>query len=62
LENFSPLFSGLCGLCAFARDIPSFGCGSATLVVRKNPFMVRQAHHEGDGEGRSAIFSHDRLW
>jgi len=21
----------LCGLCVFARDIPSFGCGSAAL-------------------------------
>jgi hypothetical protein len=24
-------FSVLCGLCAFARDIPSFGCGFAAL-------------------------------
>ena len=42
--------------------------------MRKNPFMVRQAHHERDEEmkiqilslrpepveGRAAIFSHDR--
>jgi hypothetical protein len=27
LEKNVLLFSGLCGLCIFARDIPSFGCG-----------------------------------
>ena len=31
LENFSPLFSDLRDLCAFARDIPAFGCGYVAL-------------------------------
>lgn len=30
-EFFSPLFSDLCGLCVFAGDNPSFGCGYAAL-------------------------------
>jgi hypothetical protein len=30
-RNNSPLFSDLCGLGVFARDIPSFGCGPAAL-------------------------------
>jgi len=29
--RFSKLFSELCGLCAFARDIPNFASGSAAL-------------------------------
>jgi hypothetical protein len=30
-RNYSPLFSDLCGLGVFARDIPAFGCGPAAL-------------------------------
>jgi hypothetical protein len=33
-EDFSPLFSDLCGLCVFAGDNPSFGCGVAALRLR----------------------------
>ena len=40
-ELFSPLFSDLCGLCVFAGDNPSFGCGSAALGLRgENSFTV----------------------
>jgi len=31
-QDFSPLFSDLCGLCVFAGDNPSFGCGSSRAV------------------------------
>ena len=31
LEKLFTLFSDLCGLGVFARDIPSFGCGPAAL-------------------------------
>ena len=30
-EFFTVIFFDLCGLCAFAGDIPSFGCGGAAL-------------------------------
>jgi hypothetical protein len=30
-KTFPPLISELCGLSAFAGDIPKFGCGAATL-------------------------------
>jgi hypothetical protein len=33
-EDLSPLFSDLCGLCVFAGDNPSFGCGVAALRLR----------------------------
>jgi len=31
LATQKPEYPFLCGLCAFARDIPSFGCGVAAL-------------------------------
>ena len=36
-EDFSPLFSDLCGLRVFAGDNPSFSCGEpgCALVVSK---------------------------
>jgi hypothetical protein len=53
-EFFSPLFSDLCGLCVFAGDNPSFGCGSAALghrgekMIRRMCKAARQIDNECD--------------